>query len=168
MLKVHQFIKNSILGIVDFFYPLFQKIMPLQTFRYAACGGGNTVLDISLFFVSYNFIVKKTPVHIGWLTVSPHIASFIIGFCVTFPIGFYLSRYVVFQETSVAKREQLRKYFMVVLGCLFLNYGFLKVFVEIFHWYPTPSKIVTTLFVVIFSYFSQKHYTFKAGKLELD
>ena len=50
---------------------------------------------------------------------------------------------------------------MVVFGCLLLNYGFLKLFVDVFGWYPTPSKLVTTVFVVIFSYLSQKNYTFK-------
>jgi putative flippase GtrA len=51
---------------------------------------------------------------------------------------------------------------MVVLACLFLNYGFLKLFVDVFGWYPTPSKLMTTLFVVAFSYLTQKNYTFKA------
>ena len=118
MRKLHQHIRKLILDTVDLFYPLFQKMMPLQTFRYAACGGFNTCLDITLFFISYNYILQKQPVHFGFLTIGAHIAAFLIGFCVTFPIGFYLSRYVVFQATSVAKREQLGKYFMVVLGCL--------------------------------------------------
>ncbi len=135
--------------------------MPLQTFRYAACGGFNTVLDISLFFVSYNFILQKHQVHIGSVTIGAHIAAFLIGFMVTFPIGFYLSRYVVFQETSVKKATQLAKYFTVVFGCLMLNYAFLKIFVDLFGWYPTPSKILTTFFVVAFSYVSQKNFTFK-------
>jgi putative flippase GtrA len=135
--------------------------MPLQTFRYAACGGFNTMLDISLFFVSYNFILQKQPVHIGSVTIGAHIAAFLIGFLVTFPIGFYLSRYVVFQETSVKKATQLAKYFTVVFGCLMLNYAFLKIFVDLFGWYPTPSKILTTVFVVAFSYVSQKNFTFK-------
>lgn len=164
MRKLHDSTRGLILGIVDLFYPLFRRFMPLQTFRYAACGGFNTCLDIALFFVSYNFILKKQVIHIGFLSIGPHIAAFLIGFCVTFPIGFYLSRYVVFQETSVGKRKQLGKYFMVVLGCLFLNYTFLKLFVEVFKWYPTPSKLVTTVFVVAFSYFSQKNYTFKAAR----
>ncbi len=135
--------------------------MPLQTFRYAACGGFNTVLDISLFFVSYNFILPRQPVHIISFTIGAHIAAFLIGFMVTFPIGFYLSRYVVFQETSVKKATQLAKYFTVVFGCLLLNYAFLKIFVDLFGWYPTPSKILTTVFVVAFSYVSQKNFTFK-------
>lgn len=161
MLKLHENIRSLILSVVDFFYPFFRKIMSLQTFRYAACGGFNTVLDISLFFVSYNFILEKQPVHIGFLTIGPHIAAFLIGFMVTFPIGFYLSRYVVFQETSVRKAKQLAKYFTVVFGCLLLNYAFLKLFVDLFGWYPTPSKIMTTVFVVAFSYVSQKNFTFR-------
>lgn len=163
MRKLHDHIRGFILGMVDLFYPFFRRLMPLQTFRYAACGGFNTLLDITLFFVSYNFVLKKQPIHTGFLTIGPHIAAFLISFCVTFPIGFYLSRYVVFQETSVAKREQLGKYFMVVLGCLFLNYGFLKLFVDVCKWYPTPSKLLTTVFVVAFSYVSQKNYTFKSA-----
>ncbi len=161
MRKLHDQLRRLILGIVDLFYPLFRRVMPLQTFRYAACGGFNTFLDISLFFVSYNFILKKEAVKLPFLTIGSHIAAFLIGFTVTFPIGFYLSRYVVFQETTVGKRRQLRKYFTVVLGCLFLNYGFLKLFVDVFGWYPTPSKLLTTVFVVAFSYLSQKNYTFK-------
>lgn len=161
MLKLHENIRSLILSVVDLFYPIFKTVMPLQTFRYAACGGFNTLLDISLFFVSYNFILKKLPVHIGSVTIGPHIAAFLIGFMVTFPIGFYLSRYVVFQETSVKKATQLAKYFTVVFGCLLLNYAFLKIFVDLFGWYPTPSKILTTVFVVAFSYVSQKNFTFR-------
>ena len=62
MIKLHENIRSLILRVVDLFYPIFKNIMPLQTFRYAACGGFNTVLDISLFFVSYNFILHRQPV----------------------------------------------------------------------------------------------------------
>jgi putative flippase GtrA len=168
MQKLHEHIRGRILQLVDLFYPLFRRFMPHQTFRYAACGGFNTVLDIGLFFVSYNYLFHKEPLNIGLFTISPHIASFLSAFLVTFPIGFYLSRYVVFQETSVAKKVQLFRYFIVVLGCLILNYIFLKLFVEVFGWYPTPSKLATTVFVVAFSYFMQKYFTFKALEAGVD
>jgi putative flippase GtrA len=168
MQKLHEHIRGRILQLVDLFYPLFRRIMPHQTFRYAACGGFNTVLDIGLFFVSYNYLFLKQPQHLGPLTISPHIASFLSAFLVTFPIGFYLSRYVVFQETSVAKKVQLFRYFIVVLGCLILNYVFLKLFVEVFGWYATPSKLATTVFVVAFSYYMQKYFTFKADEAGVD
>jgi putative flippase GtrA len=166
MQKLHKYISHFILSVVDWFYPMFQKLMPKQTYRYAACGGFNTVLDIGLFFVAYNYILEKSTVQLGSIIISGHIASFMLSFIVTFPTGFYLSRYVVFQETSVTKREQLGKYFLVVFGCILLNYIFLKIFVDSFGWYPTPSKMLTTVFVVMFSYFSQKNFTFKAKSLK--
>lgn len=166
MQKLHKYISHFILSVVDWFYPMFQKLMPKQTYRYAACGGFNTVLDIGLFFISYNYILDKSTLQLGGFTISSHIASFMMSFVVTFPTGFYLSRYVVFQETSVTKREQLSKYFLVVFGCILLNYIFLKIFVDSFGWYPTPSKILTTVFVVMFSYYSQKNFTFKAKLLK--
>ena len=163
MLKLHDFISKVILGMIDWFYPIFKKMMPLKTFRYAACGGANTILDISLFFVAYNYVLDSQIIDLGLISISPHIASFIISFCATFPIGFYLSRYVVFQETNVPKATQLMKYFFVVFGCIILNYIFLKLFVDYFGWFPTLAKIVTTFFVVIFSYTSQKNFTFKTA-----
>ena len=148
-------------SVIDWFYLPFKRFMPLQTFRYAACGGGNTILDISLFFLIYKFILHKQMLHTPWFTLSPHIAAFLMSFIVTFPVGFFLSRYVVFEGSAVRKREQLPKYMIVVLGAILLNYFFLKIFVETFGMYATLAKIITTFFVVAFSYFSQKHFTFK-------
>ncbi len=160
MQRLHNNTRAFILSLIDLFYPLFKRFMPLQTFRYAACGGFNTSIDISLFFISYNYIFKKESIVFSHFALSPHIAAFLVGFMFSFPSGFYLSRYVVFQETSVKKSEQLIKYFSVVFICLMLNYGFLKLFVDSFGWYPTPSKILTTVFVVAFSYVAQKNFTF--------
>jgi putative flippase GtrA len=161
MLKIHLLIKKSILFMVDLFYPLFKKIMPLQTFRYAACGAINTVLDIGLFAINYNIIFKKQIVHLGSITLSPHIASLFLAFCITLPVGYYLNRYVVFQESGLSRRTQLFRYFIVTMICIALNYVLLKLFVDLFGWYPTPSKMLTTLVVVVFSYVSQTYFFFK-------
>lgn len=161
MKEMHHIIRKNILALVDFFYPPFKKFIPLQTFRYAACGGTNTLLDIILFALSYNFILHKQNVDLGFVTLSPHIASFFMSFCVTFPFGFYLSRYVIFQESGLKGHIQLFRYFLVIIGCIFLNYVFLKLFVDHMGWYPTVAKIVTTVFVVIFSYISQTYFSFK-------
>lgn len=153
--------KTLIENIIDFFYPPFSKVMNKLTFRYAACGGANTLLDIFLFFISYNFIFKKQLVELPFITISPYIAAFIFSFFVTFPIGFMLSRYVVFQGSPMTGRKQLFRYFLTVLGAILLNYIFLKLFVEKFHLYPTVAKILTTFIVVAFSYISQSYFTFK-------
>lgn len=156
-----KFLRDQIIAIIDFFYPPFRLVMSQQTFRYAACGGGNTILDILLYFISYNFILEKQVVHLGSLAISPHIAAFLMSFMITFPIGFILSSSIVFSGSGLRRRIQLFRYFLVVIGAIILNYIFLKLFVERFHFYPTVAKICTTFIVVTYSYFSQRHYSFK-------
>jgi putative flippase GtrA len=159
-------LKNLIINTIDFFYPPFKGIMDKKTFRYLACGGGNTLLDIFIYFISYNFILKKEVVHLPMVAVSPHIGAFIIAFAVTFPIGFMLMRNVVFPDSTVRGRIQLVRYLMMVGVCIVLNYIFLKLFVEQFGFYPTVAKILTTCIVVVFSYLTQRHFTFKAATVK--
>jgi putative flippase GtrA len=156
-------LKGWIISIIDFFYAPFRKLMPIQTFRYAACGGGNTILDIFLYFLAYNYILRKEIVYTPAGAISPHIAAFLISFAISFPTGYMLNRYIVFPGSILKGRVQLFRYFMLVLVCIYLNYIFIKLFVEHFHIYPTISKMLTTVIVVAFSYFTQKNFTFKAG-----
>jgi len=141
--------------------------MPLQTFKYAACGGGNTMLDIIIYAVSYNFIFRKQLVHtpIG-ITISPYIAAFLVSFTITFPLGFYMSRTIVFPGSTLRGRIQLLRYSLLVTSCIALNYIFIKLFVEQCHLYPTGAKILTTIIVVAFSYITQKNFTFKVDTPE--
>jgi len=166
MRKLHHWFKNTILEVVDFFYPPFKKIMPLQTFRYAACGSGNMALNLVIYAIAYNFILKKQIVYTPVMAISPHIAAYIISFFITFPIGFYLSMFVVFPESYLRKRIQLFRYFTVVIICIILNYVLLKLFVDVWKWYPTPSMFVNTVLIVTFSYFSQRHFSFRKVKEE--
>lgn len=155
--RLIKFIESFVL----WFYPPFKKFMPEQTFKYAATGGMNTALDIFLYFIFYNFILKKEILDLGFYAISPHIAAFLMSFTITFPSGFILAKFISFPGSYLRKRIQLMRYGITVLGSIILNYIFLKLFVEQFGWYPTISKIVTTLIVIIFSYTSQKYFTFK-------
>lgn len=151
---------------VLWFYPPFKRMMPEQTFKYAATGGMNTALDIFLYFIFYNFVLKKEILELGFYAISPHIAAFLMSFIFTFPIGFLLAKFISFPGSYLRKRIQLSRYGITVLGSIFLNYIFLKIFVEKFEWYPTPSKILTTLIVIIFSYTTQKYFTFRIKNIE--
>jgi len=161
MKRIHESTRQIILRMIDFFHPLFKRLMPLQTFRYAACGGVNTLLDISLFSISYHYIFKKHLVNLGLITISPHIAAMFLDLSITLPIGFYLNRYVVFPQSGLKGRSQLFRYILVIAICIALNYIFLKLFVDYLGWYPTMAKIATNVIVIIFSYTSQTFYFFK-------
>jgi putative flippase GtrA len=156
--------RNIIISTIDLFYPPFRKFVSRQTFRYLACGGGNTLLDIVLYFISYNYILDKKVVDLGFIAISPHIGAFILAFCISFPVGFWLMRSIVFTDSTLRGRVQLFRYFLLVAICVMMNYVFLKLFVEQWHIYPTPSKMLTTIIVVSFSYLTQKHFTFRVEK----
>ncbi len=158
--------QNLLLRFIDYFYPPFRKLMPVQTFRYAACGGLNTLLDIFLYYISFHYVLEEKVLHLSVIAISPWIAAFLLSFLVSFPLGFYLNRNLVFPGSTLRGRVQLLRYFMLVLVCIALNYVFIKLFVEQFHFYPTVSKMLTTVIVVTFSYLTQKHFTFRARRPE--
>jgi putative flippase GtrA len=155
--------RDFILPIIDFFYPLFRKIMSLQTFRYAASGGGNTLLGFIVYFISYKYIFLEKEFHFGFYAFKGHIAALILSFIVTFPVGFFMSKYVVFSDSNMKGRIQLFRYLMICLFNLTLNYILLKIFVEKFHIYPVIAQIITTSIVITFSYIAQRSFSFKAA-----
>ncbi len=154
-------LQQEIISLIGNVYKPFKRLVPLDTFTYAVCGASNTAFDIFLYFISYNFVLQKQIVDLGFVAISPHIAAFIIAFCITFPTGFLLNKYITFTESKLRGIRQLFRYGLVVLANVGINYVFLKLFVEVFYWYPTPSKIVTTGIAIVFSFFAQKYFTFR-------
>lgn len=152
-----KFISN----IIDFFYPPFKHFVSLQFFRYGVSGAANLVFDWVLYFITYNFILRKQIVNLGFMSISPHIAALLIVFPITLFTGFLLQKYVTFTASDLRGRQQLVRYMAVVGVNLLLNYFGLKLLVEVLHIYPTPSKMIVTVICTIFSYFSQKKFTFK-------
>ncbi len=169
MRRAHNSVRKAIFSVLDIFYPLFKRFMPIQTYHYAACGGGNTLFNIFLYHLFYNFVLHKQVLYVGSLAFKPHVAAFIMAFFITFPIGFYLSMFVVFQGSYLRRRIQFARYFMVAIVCVVLNYVLLKFFIETLGWsaHPTLSLMATAVIVVTFSYISQRFFSFKSEKAPL-
>ena len=168
-----QALSQIITKIVDFFYRPFEKYIPQQLFRYAACGGGNMVLDWVLYFVIYNFVIGHELVYItlpsafnlsplaSQICLTPHIMSLLIVFPITLLTGFWLNKYVTFTQSSLRGYKQLWRYILIVIVNLLVNYFGLKIFVELCDFYPTPSKMLITIITIAISFFGQKYFTFK-------
>jgi putative flippase GtrA len=138
--------------------------MPLQTYHYAACGGVNTFLSLFIYFISYNYIFHKQVLDLGFYALKPHIAALFVSFIFSLPVGFYLSMYVIFKGSYLKRGTQFFRYFVVIIGCMVIDYTGLKIFVEYFGWYPTLSKLLNTIIIIIFNYFSQRHFSFRSIK----
>ena len=147
--------------IIDFFYPPFHKYMSLQFFRYGVTGVINLVFDWVLYFVIYNFVLQHRMLNLGFVTLSSHIAALAFKFPVVLLTGFLLQKFVTFSLSDLKGHVQLFRYLVVFLVNLTINYLGLKLLVEYFHIYPTPSNMIISVFTIFVSYFSQKHYTFR-------
>jgi putative flippase GtrA len=164
---------HIITKIIDFFYRPFSRWFSPQLFRYAACGGGNMVLDWVLYFLIYNFVIGHQLLYITLpfreglgvgFCITPHIATLCIVFPITLLTGFWLNKYVTFTQSNLRGSKQLMRYIAIVALNLAVNYFGLKLCVECFGWYPTPSKMFITLITIAISYFGQKYYSFRVSK----
>lgn len=135
--------------------------MTIQTFRYAAAGGANTLLGLIIYYISFTFILKKENLELGFYTLTPHSAALFMTFCVCFPFGFFMMKFVVFGNSTIKGKVQLVRYFMSYMLSLAVNYVLLKLLVEIVHIYAIFAQIISTAVVISISYFIQRHYSFK-------
>ena len=158
-------IRHIVLALIDFFHQPFERILNKQMFRYLACGGFNTMLSIFLFWYSYHYIVHGKGIPFQGLIIQPHTVAFMISFCISFPLGFAFSKYIVFQDSNLHGRVQIFRYALLIGACVILNYGLLKLFIEVFGFYPTPSNILTASMVAVFSFVSQRKFTFKVKQI---
>lgn len=165
-----QKLSQLITKIIDFFYRPFRRYIPEQIFRYAACGGGNMLLDWVLYFLIYNFVIGHDLVYIplcrpllgvSQLCITPHIMALCIVFPITLLTGFWLNKYVTFTQSSLHGARQLGRYTLIVFVNLAINYFGLKLLVDGAGFYPTPSKMIITVVTVIVSFFGQKYFSFR-------
>lgn len=138
-----------------------QRYVSPTMFRYAVCGGVNMVLDVVWYYLIYHYIIALRYIDLGVVVISPHVASLVVVFPITFFTGFWLNRNVAFRSVEVGQGLQLFKYALTVVGSLLLNYVCIKLFVEVVGVWPTPAKALTTAVCVAYSYLSGRYFTFK-------
>lgn len=154
-------IRTRILTFIDFFYPPFKKLVGQQTFRYAVCGGSNALLNLLIFSLSYNLIFTSTLVYLFGIAITQYIASYMIALSISFPIGFLLNKYVVFQQSNLQGKVQLMRYAALTISNIFLDYLLLHLLIGYFGLWATGSQAFIIIILSLISYLFQTHYSFK-------
>ena len=161
-------LSDAIIALIDRLYirPV-RAFLPRQTFRYAVCGGLNyLLLDPLCYSLIYNYVIAHRYFDLGFVVLSPHIAALGVVFPITFFVGFWLNRRVVFRCSPLRTPTQLGRYVVSVAGSIALTYDGLKFFVEVCGIWPTPSKVLTTGITVVYSYLMAKYYSFRHARRE--
>jgi len=159
--------RHIIVGTIDFFHRPFSRLIPIQTFRYLACGGTNTVLNIFIQFIAINYILHKQPVPLfANIIITPEVAAYAIAFCFSFPPGFIMSRYIVFPESNLHGRVQLFRYGLTTVTFIFISYCLVRFFAFAYPEHPTLSYTIICIITAVLSYISQRKFTFKINPEE--
>lgn len=155
---------DSIKQIIDVFYikPI-RKVLPLQTFRYAVCGGANLVLNWLLYALLYDVVLGFDYLNLGFVYISRHIAALCVTFPITLLTGYWLQSRISFAGSSLGDRTSLVRYLITTLGSLAINYVCLKIFVEMCGVHAPVAQVITSLITVVYSYLVQKHWTFRGA-----
>lgn len=158
--------------VIDWFYiPPLRALMPLQTFRYAACGALNVGLSLVFYYITYHYVLGEQNLNLLILdgaegpapdiVLSPHIAALAIIFPITTFNGFWLNRNVAFKHSPLRHGTQAMRYLLSVCVSLLINYACQKLFVDVLHIWATPAQALSTVVVTVYSYIAQKYFTFR-------
>lgn len=154
-------IRDFLLQIIDFFYPPFRRIIGVQTFRYLVCGGSNALLNLCVFYLSYHYIFADFAIQLFGFKVNRYIASYLVALSISFPVGFCLNKFVVFQSSNLMGRTQLIRYGSLAITNIFLDYSLLHLLVGYFEFWATPSQAFIIVLLSLISYFYQTYFSFK-------
>jgi len=161
-------VKNSINGFLDFFHRILFWWIPIQTYRYLACGGSNTILYTVLYHLTYFDLCHSKDVPLfGNVVIDVTIMAWIVAMSISFPLGFTLSRYVVFPESNLHGKIQLFRYAFTTVTFIVLAYLLLKAFEHFLGFvHPTVRSLMVNVIIAIISYVTQRIYTFKSVVVE--
>jgi hypothetical protein len=160
--------RKALLKLIDFFYPPFSRWLTPHTFRYLVSGGSTVVSGIITYYICYNWILRQHDVRLNIpylpnLITAPS-AALAMESVITFFVGFMLNKYLIFTTSDLKGRIQLFRYGSVWVTNILLNFALLKVLHDALGFYPTVSKMIIAVLLAVYSYFSQKYFTFRVKK----
>jgi putative flippase GtrA len=144
---------------------MIKKILQNKVFRYFIAAGTATVVDVVVYFITYNYILFKKDFALSdVIVVSAPSISLVISFSCGLLTNFVISKYYVFTESNIKGRHQLVRYVLVALFVLMLNYFFMSFLIKGLNWYPTLSRVVSALTIGVVSFVFHKVFSFKVRK----
>lgn len=141
---------------------MVRQFLPFQVYAYLSLGAVNTLLNIALYILFYQFIFPKTDFLLYGLKIESYTLSLVIAFLLTIPTGFWLSKHFAFvsKQKDKSTLKQMGKYVLVVLQGLLTDYLLLIAFILYISVEPISAKILSTLIVVCINFLLQKYFTF--------
>lgn len=140
---------------------LFQN----KLFRYFISAGLATWVDITVYFLAYNYLYQKSDIAVfGIYTISAATASLLLSYTMGLLTNFLITRYLVFSESELEFHKQLFRYVLVALLVLALNWLLMRFLIRTMDWWPTLARACSALGIGMLSFVIHKTFSFRMGK----
>jgi len=139
-----------------------KKLLKSKIFKYFISAGVATWVDITVYFLAYNYLYKKLDFDVfGMYVVSAPSASLLLSYTIGLLTNFTITKMLVFKESELATYKQLFRYVIVAIFVLILNYIAMRFLIRQLDWFPTVSRAVSAISIGLLSFVIHKSFSFK-------
>lgn len=147
---------------------MINKLFHSKVFRYFISAGIATVVDISVFYISFNYLFKKQPVFFtDHLVFAAPTLSLVLSTTCGVTTNFLITKIFVFHESTLKTHKQVFRYLVVAMFVLGLNYLFMTFLINQLDWFPTVARTIAALSIGVLSFVIHKYFSFRVNNKDL-
>ncbi len=139
---------------------LLIKLSKNQVARFVLSAGVGFLVDISLFYILYRHVLIKPVYHIVGRPFSNKAISFTISYLSGVLTNFFITRYIVFTESTLEPYKQFVRFVSVAIVGYFANLGLLELFTNSLNIDPPVARPMAMLSLFFASFFIHKFFSF--------
>ena len=144
---------------------MVNKILQSKVFRYLMSAGVATMVDISVYFIAFNYIYQKQDVHLfSSLLITAPTAALLLSYTAGLITNFLITKFLVFHESDLETHKQLFRYILVALVILALNYVLMRFLIRKLDWFPTLARAFSAISIGLLSFVIHKTFSFRVSK----
>ena len=133
-----------------------------KIFRYFISAGLATWVDISVYFLAYNYVYQKADFDVlGKFVISAPTASLILSYTAGLITNFTITKFMVFHESDLETHKQLLRYILVALFVLVLNYFLMSFLIRQLEWFPTIARAFSAVLIGLLSFVIHRKFSFR-------
>lgn len=143
---------------------MIKKIINQSIFRYGVAAAVATSVDVMVYFLTFNYVLKKTDWHVlPSLVISAPTVSLAVSYTCGLITNFTLTKFFVFPGSDLRTRHQLFRYVMVAVVVLGLNYVIMSFLIKALEWFPTIARAVAAVTAGFASFAAHRVFSFRGN-----
>jgi putative flippase GtrA len=143
---------------------MIRKLIHQSIFRYGVAAAIATSVDVVVYFLTFNYVLKKADWHVfAPLVISAPTISLAVSYSCGLITNFTLTKFFVFPGSDLRTRHQLMRYVLVALVVLGLNYLIMSFLIKGLAWFPTIARATSAIIAGFASFTAHRVFSFRGN-----